>query len=371
MSLTYREQAKYWGIFLVVFIAILWAMGSTLLPFIVGAAIAYFLDPVADRLEARGFSRVVSTSIITLFAVLFFLIAIIILLPLLIEQAQELAAQTPNYIASFMNFMSEKFPSLMDSNSAIRRGLTAIEDMLKEGGTKIVEGILATSLALFDFVLLLVVAPVVAFYLLLDWDRLVAKIDSWIPREHVENVRQIARDIDKVLSGFVRGQMTVCGILAIYYSVSLVLIGLQFGVVVGFIAGLISFIPFVGAIIGGVLSIGLAIFQFWDQPIMIGAVAAVFIIGQMIEGNVLTPKLVGSSVGLHPVWLMFALSAFGSFFGFAGLLIAVPVAASIGVLGRFAIGQYMSGRLYNGPEDPDAEPGEPTEGGDPAESAAE
>jgi predicted PurR-regulated permease PerM len=369
MGLTYREQAKYWGIFLVVLVAIVWAMGSTLLPFIIGAAIAYFLDPIADRLEARGFSRVTATSIITLFAVLAFLVAAIILMPLLAEQTQELVKKAPEYIASLLNFMSEKFPSLTDSNSAIRRGLTAMEDTIKDGGVQLVEGILATSVALVDFVLVLVVAPVVAFYLLLDWDRLVATVDSWIPREHVEQVRQIARDIDKVLSGFVRGQMTVCGILAVYYSVSLVIVGLQFGLVVGVISGLISFIPFVGAIIGGVLSIGLAIFQFWDQPIMIGVVAGIFVVGQMIEGNFLTPKLVGSSVGLHPVWLMFALSAFGSFFGFAGLLIAVPVAAAIGVLGRFALSQYMSGRLYTGTEAPPPE--EPSNEDEAGSSAAE
>jgi predicted PurR-regulated permease PerM len=154
--------------------------------------------------------------------------------------------------------------------------------------------------------------------------------------------------VDGVLAGFVRGQMTVCSILGAFYAVALMLVGLQFGVVVGLIAGLLTFIPYVGSIIGGVLSIGLALFQFWDEPVWIVAVLIIFVIGQMLEGNFLTPKLVGRSVGLHPVWLMFALSAFGSFMGFTGMLIAVPVAAMLGVFFRFGVGQYLGGRLYTG-----------------------
>lgn len=350
MGLSYRKQAKYWGIFFAIFVAVVWFMGNTLLPFIIGAAVAYFLDPVADRLEARGFSRVMATSIITLFALLFFVLAVVIIAPLLADQLQSLVRAVPKYIGSLLEFLSAKFPSLTDENSSIRRGLEAMEDTIKSGGIELAERVLASSLKVVDFLLVLFVAPVVAFYLLLDWDNLVAKVDGLLPREHVGQIRQIARDIDGVLSGFVRGQTTVCGILAIYYSVALIIIGLQFGIIVGFITGLISFIPFVGAIIGGALSIGLAIFQFWDQPAMIGAVAGVFAVGQMLEGNFLTPKLVGGSVGLHPVWLMFALAAFGSIFGFAGLLIAVPVAAAIGVVGRFAIAQYKQGKLYTGPE---------------------
>ena len=170
-----------------------------------------------------------------------------------------------------------------------------------------------------------------------------------MPSEHLATIRKLALEIDAVLAGFVRGQITVSSILGSFYAISLVLIGLQFGAVIGLVAGLISFIPFVGSIIGGGLSIGVAIFQFWEDPIWIGVVAAVFILGQFFEGNILSPKLVGGSVGLHPVWLMFSLSAFGALLGFVGLLIAVPVSASIGVIGRFLMDQYMDGPLYKGP----------------------
>ncbi len=140
----------------------------------------------------------------------------------------------------------------------------------------------------------------------------------------------------------------VCTILGMFYAVALSLIGLQFGLLIGAFAGLISFIPFVGSIFGGILSIGVAVAQFWNEPVMIAAVAIVFAVGQAVEGNFLTPKLVGGKVGLHPVWLMFALSAFGSLFGFVGLLVAVPSAAAIGVFGRFLIERYQNGRLYQG-----------------------
>jgi predicted PurR-regulated permease PerM len=163
------------------------------------------------------------------------------------------------------------------------------------------------------------------------------------------------RELDTVLAGFVRGQLSVCAILGSFYAVSLTVIGLDFGLLIGAVAGLISFIPFVGTILGGMLSIGVAVSQFWSEPWMIVAVIAVFVTGQIVEGNVLTPRLVGGKVGLHPVWLIFALSAFGSLFGFSGLLVAVPAAAAIGVFGRFLIGRYKESRLYA--PDSDAEPG--------------
>ena len=172
--------------------------------------------------------------------------------------------------------------------------------------------------------------------------------DELIPRDHVENVRRLGREIDATLASFIRGQGTVMLILGLYYAIALMLVGLQFGLVVGLIAGMLTFIPYVGSVIGGVLSIGLALFQFWGMPVWIVVVAVIFVIGQTVEGNFLTPKLVGRSVGLHPVWLMFALSAFGSFMGFTGMLIAVPVAATLGVFFRFGVGQYLDGRLYQG-----------------------
>jgi predicted PurR-regulated permease PerM len=194
----------------------------------------------------------------------------------------------------------------------------------------------------------MVITPVVAFYILLDWDRMIAKVDAWIPRDHVATVRQIASEIDQAIAGFIRGQGSLCIILGIYYGVGLSLVGLNFGLLIGLFAGMISFIPYVGSLVGLFLAVSIAIVQFWPDYLWVCLVLAVFFTGQFLEGNVLQPKLVGSSVGLHPVWLMFALFAFGALFGFVGLLIAVPAAAACGVLVRFALSRYLQSDLYYG-----------------------
>jgi predicted PurR-regulated permease PerM len=197
-------------------------------------------------------------------------------------------------------------------------------------------------------VVLIVVVPVVAFYLLYDWDRMVGEIDTLLPRDYAPVIRKLAADIDRTLASFVRGMGTVCLILGTYYALALMLVGLNFGLAVGFIAGLVTFIPYLGALIGGALAIGLALFQFWGDWVSIALVAGIFVLGQVVEGNFLTPKLVGNSVGLHPVWLILALSVFGSLFGFVGMLVAVPVAAALGVIARFAVEQYQTSLLYKG-----------------------
>ncbi len=353
MDLSIRNQMKYWGIFGIVLVLALWQFSSILLPFIAGAAIAYFLDPLADRLQRIGMPRTMATIIISLITLLIMVFALLLVVPLLIEQFIGLFQSAPEYVAQLQAWLGEKFPELFIEDSRIRRSLASFEGMLKDKGVVFINGVLSGSLAVFDFVLILVITPVVAFYLLLDWDRMVATIDNWMPRQHLDEIRQVARDIDKVLAGFVRGQLTVSFILGSFYAIALMVIGLQYGLIVGLIAGLLSFIPYVGSLVGGALSIGLAIFQFWDNPVWIAVVAAVFLVGQAVEGNILTPKLVGGSVGLHPVWLMFSLSAFAVMLGFAGMLIAVPVAASIGVLGRFFMAKYMEGPLYRGPQTPD------------------
>lgn len=355
MSLSVKQQALYWGIALAVLIFVIWLLRGALMPFVAGAAIAYFLDPVADRLERAGMGRLFATIVITSVAVLALVLVVLLVVPALIHQAEEFVTAMPGYVASFQTEVMQKFPAWFGEDAGLWRALESFRGTLQDQALSLANSILTSSLAVVDFIMLLVVAPVVAFYLLLDWDHLIARVDSYLPREHSATIRRLARDIDRVLAGFVRGQLSVCAILGIYYAVALAVIGLQFGAVIGLMAGLISFIPFVGSIIGGVVSIGLALVQFWGNPTMIVAVAAVFFAGQAVEGNFLTPRLVGGSVGLHPVWLMFALSAFGALFGFTGLLIAVPVAASIGVLSRFALETYTKGRLYLGPQDTNAD----------------
>lgn len=350
MGLPIASQARWWGIGLFVFLVGLWLVSDAVAPFILGAALAYLLDPVADKLEEWGCSRTISTVIIAIGFLFIALIAVIAIIPFLLDQAYALIRAVPELISSFFAFIERQFPTLFEADSTIRKGLLSFQDTLSEKGAALANAILSSSLKVVDFVLLLIVAPVVGFYLLLDWDRMIAVIDNWLPREHASVIRRLGGEINDVLAGFVRGQMTVGLILGIFYAVALGLVGLQFGIVVGLLAGALTFIPYVGSTMGGLTSIGLAAFQFWDNPIWIGVVAVIFVIGQVVEGNFLTPKLVGGSVGLHPVWLMFALYAFGSLFGFTGLLIAVPAAACIGVLGRFGIQNYKASLLYLGPE---------------------
>lgn len=348
MSLSVAEQIRWWSVGLVALILLMWALSGVLAPFLAGAAIAYFLDPLADRLERAGMSRTGATATITLLAAGLFSLLIVLLVPELVAQTRQLVSSVPGWAREFRQYLLEHHPEMLAQGSAIDTGVQAMQDNLKTWSATLLEKAWTSGLAILDFLSLLVITPVVAFYLLLDWDRMVARIDGWLPRDHLPAIRGIGRGIDSVLSGFVRGQLSVCAILGGFYAVALMVIGLDFGLIIGLFAGLMSFIPFVGAILGGLASIGLAAAQFWGDWGTIAAVAAVFAVGQAAEGNYLTPKLVGGSVGLHPVALMFALSAFGALLGFTGLLIAVPAAACIGVVGRFFLDQYLTGRLYRG-----------------------
>lgn len=355
MALPVQTQMKYWGIASAVFFVVLWFLGDVILPFVLGGAIAYFLDPVADRLEKAGCTRALAVSIITLFALLTFVVMALLVIPTLIQQTLSLINIAPQLFNDLQSFLTERFPQLVDEDSTLRKSLIAVGETIRDRGGQVLDTVVGSAASLINIVVLFVVVPVVAFYLLYDWDRMVANIDDMLPRDHAPVIRDLAGQVDETLASFIRGMGTVCLILGTYYAVALMLVGLQFGLVVGFVAGLITFIPYVGAMVGGVLAIGLALFQFWGDWITIGLVAGIFVLGQVAEGNFLTPKLVGNSVGLHPVWLIFALTVFGALFGFVGMLVAVPVAAAIGVLARFAIAQYKDSRLYRGLDSRDTE----------------
>jgi predicted PurR-regulated permease PerM len=245
-------------------------------------------------------------------------------------------------------FLLTQFPELADSTSTIRQSLAELGAAIQAQGASLAQGVLSSALGLVSAAVFIVVVPVVTFYMLMDWDHMIARIDAMLPRDHAPTIRRLAREIDTALAAFVRGQLSVCALLGTFYAVALMLAGLQFGLVVGAIAGAITFIPYVGSLVGGTLAIGLALFQFWGDPLSIALIAGIFVFGQFVEGNILTPKLVGHSVGLHPVWLIFALALFGSLFGFVGMLVAVPVAAAMGVFTRFALQQYQSSLLYRG-----------------------
>ncbi|MEL6966557.1 MAG: AI-2E family transporter [Pseudomonadota bacterium] len=360
LSPTATRQLIFWTSGLVVTGLFLSIFSSILLPYIAGMVLAYLLDPVADRLEAWGASRLVATLVILLMFLVVFVIALLVVVPVLSNQLAGFIERMPGYVKLLQARLTEiEVPWLRrlvgEGADNVRENL---DKLLSQGAgflTTLLSSIWNSGKALINVISLLVITPIVAFYLLLDFDRMVARIDSWLPRDHKSDIESIASDINEAIAGFVRGQGSVCLILGIFYAVGLSLAGLNFGLLIGMFAGLISFIPFVGSIVGLILSLGVALVQFWPDYLWIALIAGIFFLGQFLEGNILQPKLVGGSVGLHPVWLMFSLSAFGVLLGFTGLLIAVPVAAAIGVLVRFALRKYLASELYTG-HSPDAAP---------------
>ena len=348
-----KRQAFFWLGALAVFSLMLYLFASVLLPFVVGMTLAYFLDPVADRLERIGLSRLLATLVILLTFVLVFILFIVIVAPILVAQLVDFGSKMPSYIARIQALATEEnlkwlHDSLGIDAATFQKNIGTILGQATTLGSTVLQSLWTSAGTVINIASLFVVTPVVAFYTLLDWDRMVAKVDSWVPRDHVDTVRTIANDINGAIAGFIRGQGTVCMILGVIYATGLIATGLNFGLLIGMFAGLISFIPYVGGIIGLLLAMIVAVVQFWPDWVMLLAVVAVFAAGQFIEGNILSPKLVGESIGLHPVWLMFALFAFGSLFGFVGLLVAVPASAAIGVLVHFAIGRYVASPLYRG-----------------------
>lgn len=355
--MTKRETLSYWGIAAAGFLLFLYVFGGILAPFLFGAAIAYMTDPLADKLEELGLSRVLATVVINIVAFIVVAIAVLSIAPILINQAQQLVEATPGYVEDLAARAHNAFPGLFpDFSAPTTNGEAAAEgenggglaEPAKRWGISALRSLVSGGLAFIDFLGVVVITPIVAFYLLLDWDRAVASIDSILPRRHVETIRGLAREIDATLSAFLRGQLLVCLILGSFYAIALTFAGLPFGALVGIFAGIISFVPFVGSMVGLLLSVGIAMAQFWGEWWHIALIAGIFLFGQAVEGNVLTPLMVGERVGLHPVWLIFSLSAFGYVFGFPGLLVAVPLAASIGVVARWGLKQYQQSQLYTG-----------------------
>lgn len=349
-----KRQIFFWLGALIFFILFMFIFGSILLPFVAGIVLAYFLNPIVQLLEKFGIRRVFGTVLITLFIVIIFVAALIILIPIISWQIQQFVSDgLPVYMNRIQTFFVEHdFDWIRDYFGSDPNELRSnIKGLLGEGSdfiTSLLNSLLKSGKSIVNIVSLFVVAPVVTFYMLLDWPRMVRAIDSLIPRDHLETVRSIFHEMDRAIAGFVRGQGTVCLILGGYYAIGLTIAGLNFGLLIGMFIGLISFIPYIGTMSGLLLSVGIAWVQFypnnWGGIIV---VLALFLIGQFIEGYVLQPKLVGSSVGLHPVWLMFSLFAFSSLFGFTGMLVAVPAAAAVGVLVRFALHTYLSSQMYS------------------------
>jgi predicted PurR-regulated permease PerM len=327
-----------------------------LLPFALGAAMAYFLNPLVRRLVLWKLPRPLAAIVVLLGLVVLAGAFGLLLVPLLEVQVGELVKNFSHYLDAARGGLDQAFQLLQDqlSDSDVQRLRDAAEAKLSDllGGVgDVVTRVLSGGIAVANLLSLFFITPVVAFFLMRDWDRLIETLDDWMPRQHLETIREQARLIDETLSGFLRGQASVCLLLGAFYGIGLTIIGLQSALAVGLFVGALIFIPFLGGLTGGVIATALAAGQFglWSKPLY---VVMLFVVGQTLEANVITPKLIGERVHLHPVWVIFSLLAFGVLFGFLGVLIAVPMAAVLGVLVRFALHRYLESPLY----DPALEP---------------
>ncbi|WP_245870268.1 AI-2E family transporter [Teichococcus rhizosphaerae] len=333
---------------------LLWLFSAILTPFVLAACVAYFLDPFATRLNRLGLGRGVAALLLVTALMALALLALLLLYPLIIAQVATLLARLPSYVAGVgaamqeaLTALEERFgPEIFDTrlrDLAVSQ-IGAILSFLGTSATRLIGG----GYALFSVFTLVVVTPVVAFYLLRDWPRIIGRIESWLPRRSAATLRQLARDTDRVLSAWMRGQLLCCALLAGYYAIGLSAVGLELGLMVGLASGFLTFIPYVGSMTGLATALLLAIGQFgtWNG---VGLVAAIFVAGQVIEGYIIYPRLLGGRVELHAVWVIFALFAGGVAFGFLGVLLAVPMAATLGVLARYWLRRYLESPLYLDP----------------------
>ncbi len=355
-------QIAFWTGAFLLFVLALWLVSGVLLPFAAALALCYLLNPVADRLERLGLNRLGATLLIMGVFVLILVLFFILVIPVLWHQLASFIQALPSYIVKLEELATslskrlaqgdggaflERLGFGKDASADFSNSTSELVNQAGQWGGTVLKSVWTSGAGLISLLSLLVVTPVVAFYMLLDWDRMMATIDSLVPLRYRATVRELAREIDAALAGFLRGQSLVCLFLGLWYGIGLSLIGLNFGLLIGISGGLLSFVPYVGSLTALVLSAAVALVQGWPEWRLLALALGVVLSGQFLEGNILSPKLVGGSVGLHPVWLIFALLAFGSLFGFTGLIAAVPVAAAAGVLLRFAVRRYRESDLYS------------------------
>ncbi len=347
------RQFLFWGIAFLLLVLTITLLNDVLLPFVLGLIMAYFLDPLASLLEKKGLSRVGAT---TLIAVVFGALGFVFILligPLLFAQVSELVAKIPFYFNHLKNIIASGSDSWLGQlfPGSQLGAQEAMQNIAKDQAmhlTGLIKSVWSSGKALISFLSLILITPVVTFFLLKDWEQLIDKVDGWLPRDHAPVIRLLTRRIDRSISGFLRGQVTISIIVGIFYSIALSMLGLKYGLLIGLTAGVLNIVPFLGSLAGFMISGTMAVIQYWPewQPIM--WVLGVFAFGQLVDTNFLTPKIIGDKIKLHPVWLIFALIASGYLFGLLGMLIAIPLAAAIGVLVRYALERYLDSELYIG-----------------------
>ena len=346
----------FWPLFALIVGFLLYQLRDAMVPFAAAFFIAYALDPLVNRLQHYGASRLIATAIVTGFLIVAVVALFFFVIPFLLDQASALATHAPAIAERLRALilaspLADQVRGAIDIHSAMAQ-LSNLMGSAGDGLASVARSLLSGGRAIFGLFSILVFAPIIAIYLLLDWQKMQEVIASLIPPHKRPLVFTILNDIDQSLTGFIRGQSLICLFLGVWYAAGLSLTGLNFAVLIGATAGFFSFIPFVGSMGGLLVAVAFALVQFWPDYWSVLAVALVFATGQFLEGNILSPRIVGGAVGLHPVWLMFSLFAFGGLFGFLGLLIAVPMAATLGVLIRHAVKAYRESELYREASEP-------------------
>ncbi|PZO66770.1 MAG: AI-2E family transporter [Paracoccus denitrificans] len=342
MLVVLNRKTLLWVVGTLITVILLFKLRGVLMPFLLGAAIAYFLDPVAGRLQRLGMSRAWATALIASVVFSVLIAMILILLPTVIRQLTQMVEGAPALVRSIFSFLDERFPEMMEDGGFIAQTMTDFSERFRQAALQLLGGTVRSVVNIVGLIFVMIVTPTVAIYLLHDWGKLVAAVNRRLPPENATIIRRLAAEIDDVLGGFVKGQIIVGALLATFYSIALMALGLNYALVIGIISGLLNFIPWVGSFSGFFIATGVALLQFWGDWWMVALVSFVFVFGQVFEGNVVTPNIVGDSVKLHPVILMMSLAIGGTLMGFAGLLIAVPVAAALGVVARHYDRRWMT-----------------------------
>lgn len=327
---------------------ILWfayATRGVLGPFVAGLVIAYLLDPVADRLERRGVPRWAAAMLLLVGFFGVFALLILAMAPLVVAQFQQLVQNLPQLVQSLEPLIERLSNAVGDvvgletlSNDLMHRAAAWLSTLAS--------GILSGGLAVFNLLALFVMMPVVAFYALRDYDGLTTRINAWWPSRYAETIRRLLGESDAALAGFVRGQSLVCLSLAIFYSVGWSLIGLNYALVLGTLAGVLGFVPYLGVVVSVGLGLLVGLGQWGPDVLHLGLIVGIFFVGQILESMVLTPNLIGNRIGLHPLWVLFAVFAGGELLGILGVFLAVPVAAVLGVVMRWLLGEYLKSPLF-------------------------
>jgi len=349
------KQFWFWLCALLAFVAAVALLNEILLPFVAALVIAYFLNPLVDRLQSLGLGRVLAVVLIVGTVMGIVVLALLFVVPLLAAQIRQVIAALPEEMQRLKVFaegLSQQWlgPSHPSVQVAIEKLSGEVSQNWASYGGSLLTSMWSQGLAIVNILSLLLITPVIVFYLLIDWHRMLARVDAAAPRQHVATVRRLGRESNDAVGAFIRGQGTICIVLGIFYAAGLTWAGINYGLLIGLVTGLLAFVPVVGWMVGLVCTATIAIIQFWPDPVPLMKAVGVLVAGIAIDAAFLSPRLVGERIGLHPVWLIFALFVFSYLFGLVGTLIAVPLAAAVAVIVRFAVEVYLKSSVYHGPQ---------------------